>query len=152
MTEGTDAPEWWESVETAERGDLMVADDTRREYMRVERDRWDGPRGVWFDVRDPPWNKKKEVLSDCIDANEDGSGEMHLDEYYREMLGYMIVDSSADIGNNTNMFLRGLNNEAGDKLEGLVPRPSARGITEDEEGKSAGPSAAGVGDTDAGQE
>lgn len=152
MPKDTGEPDWWDDIEKAQRDDLMVADDTVREYVKIQRRDWDEPKGAWFDIRDPPWNKKKEVLSGCIDANEDGSGEMHLDEYYREMLEYMIVDSSADIGNNINVFLRGLNNETGDRLESLVPRPSARGITESEEGKSEPQSEETEASTDAAQE
>lgn len=129
-------PDWWDDVEEAERGDLIVNNDTERHYFQLERESWDGPKGVWFEINDPPWNKKKEVLSGAIDADESGGGELHLDQYYREMLEYMIEDSNVNLGNKINSFLRGLNDESGEKLESLVPRPSARGITEAEEGKS----------------
>lgn len=136
----TEEPDWWDETEKAERDDLMVQDDTRREYIKIERPEWDGPKGAWFDLRDPSWNKSKEVLSDSIDASADGGAEMDLAAYYRNMLEYMIVDSSADVGNNMHVFLRGVNTETGQRLEEFVPEPGADALTEDEEGKSGGPS------------
>lgn len=138
-----DAPDWWDDVERAERADLMVSNETRREYFRIERPEWDGPRGAWVDLKDVPWNKKKEVLSDCIEAHEDGSGELDLAQYYRDILDFMIDDASFGFQNAATL-LRGLNNESGDKLESFAPRPSARGLTEEEEGKSGGRSGDGT--------
>ena len=134
MTGDGDEPDWWDEAETADRADILVSNETERKYVRTE----DG-RGAWFDLRNPSWNKKKEVLSDCIEADASGSGSLELDRYYREMLEFMIADSSVDM-ENTATTIRGLSNHVGNQLEEEVPRPSARGIDEEEEGKSDGPS------------
>ena len=75
------------------------------------------------------------MLSDCIEANPDGSGSLDLARYYRKMLEYMVDDASFDFKNIATL-LRGLNSESGDWLESMVPEPSTGGLTEDEEGKS----------------
>jgi hypothetical protein len=135
QAEEIDKPDWWDDVEEANRDDLTVSNETTREYIKIERDGWDEPKGAWFDINDIPWLQKKSVLSDVIDAREDGSGEMHLDQYYRQMLDNMVEDSSVDI-KKMNTFLAGVNEETGSRLEALVPEPSERAITEAEEGKS----------------
>lgn len=135
MPSDHEAPDWWDDVETADRADMMVNTDTRREYFRIKRPGWEDPKGAWVELQDPPWNKKKSVLSECIEAREDGSGDLDLAKYYRMMLDYMMVDASFDF-KNAETLLRGLNDESGSTLEGFVPAPSARGLTEAEEGKS----------------
>lgn len=128
------APDWWDDVEEATREDLQVSEETSREYIRIKRDGWDEPKGAWFDVRDPTWNKKQEVLSDCVTIGPGGAADLSLEEYYNGMLEYMLEDSNVDFQNPTTL-LRGLNDESGEKLKELVPEPGTSELAEEQEGK-----------------
>jgi hypothetical protein len=122
-----DAPDWWDDVDEGTRQDATVNSEPEREYIRA-----DG-KGYWFDVIEPSWKKRNEIISDNINVTESGM-DLSIDGYYLDILEYMIEDSNV-AAENIRTFLIGVNAQLGDKLEDLAPDPG-ESLTEEEEGNS----------------
>lgn len=127
MSQPNDPPEWWDDVDEGTRQDATVSSEPEREYIRA------GGKGYWFDVIEPSWKKRNEIISDNINVTESGM-DLSIDGYYLDILEYMIDDSNV-AAENIRTFLVGVNAELGDQLENLAPDPG-ESIAEEQEGNS----------------
>lgn len=122
-----DAPDWWDEVDEGTRQDATVNSEPEREYIRA------GDKGYWFDVIEPSWKKRNEIISNNVNVSESGM-DLSIDGYYLDILEYMIEDSSV-AAENIRTFLIGVNAQLGDQLEDLAPDPG-ESIAEEQEGNS----------------
>lgn len=133
----TEKPDNWDELEEGTREDAQVDSEAERHYFEANGKRY------WFDLRQPTWKKKNEIVSDSLKI-EEGGADLRVDDYYLDMLEYMIEDMSVE-GDSVRMFLVGLGPELGTQLQDAAPKPG-QGLTEDEEGKSDEPSEASTED------
>lgn len=126
----TDKPDWWDDLEDGTREDATVnTDETERHYVRANGKRY------WFDIKEVTWNKKNEFASNALKIGEDAT-ELHIDQYYLDILQFMIDDMSVE-GQSVKMFLIGVEPELGSKLQELAPKPG-QALSDQEEGNSDG--------------
>lgn len=123
----TEKPDNWDDLEDGTRADAQVSQDVERHYFVV-----DGKR-YWFDVAEPTWKKRNEIMSSALSISDDGA-DLAIDEYYLDILEHMIEGMSVE-GDNVRMFLVGVGSELGEKLQQLAPDPGET-LGEGEEGKS----------------
>ena len=125
-----DIPEEYDGLELGTRDDVLVSDDTEREYVEFN------DKLYWFDFQEITWERKTDILDDNLEVNE-RTGEMDLDlrGYYRDAMEEVIVDSSIDGG--IAIFLKGMKADFGQKLQELEQVPDPGAAMEDaDEGKS----------------
>lgn len=127
MTQPNDAPDWWDEVDEGTRQDATVNTEPEREYIRA------GGKGYWFDIVEPSWKKRNEIISNNVNVSESGM-DLSIDGYYLDILEFMIEDSNV-AAENIRTFLIGVNAELGDQLEQLAPDPG-ESIPEEQEGNS----------------
>lgn len=125
-----DIPEEYQGLELGGRNDVLVTEDTQREYLEHDE------KLYWFDFSEMTWEQKTDILDDNLDVNQD-TGDMDLDlkGYYRDVMEEVIVNASVD--GSIPIFLKGMKADFGQKLQQLdsVPDPGAV-MDEVEEGKS----------------
>lgn len=125
-----DIPEEYADLELGTRDDVLVSDDTEREWFEHDE------KAYWFEFGELTWEQKTDLLDDNLDVDQQ-SGDMDLDlrGYYRDVMEEVIVDSSID--GKIAIFLKGMKADFGQKLQASehVPDPGAV-MDEVEEGKS----------------
>lgn len=123
----TEKPDNWDDLEEGSRDDAVIGQDTERHYLVANGKKY------WFDMQDPSWKKRNEIMSNALKIDEDGT-DLRIDEYYLDMLEHMIEDMSVNTS-NTRMFLVGLEPELGQQLQEIAPDPQD-GLSDEEEGNS----------------
>jgi len=123
----TEKPDGWDDADDGSRKNVLIDDtQTERHFFMVDGERY------WFDVREPSWNKRNEIIDDSLTIGQDAT-ELDVAKYYRDMLEHMIVDMSVEGGTST--FLAGVKPELGSKLEQIAPSPTGE-LTDEEQGNS----------------
>lgn len=74
-------------------------------------------------VRDVPWSKRNQIISQALSWDSSGTTRFDGDLYIRECLKYMVVE--APWGQTTEIFLTQVDEELGKALEALVPKAFA---------------------------
>ncbi|HAI45035.1 MAG TPA: hypothetical protein DCM40_46625 [Maribacter sp.] len=70
-------------------------------------------------VKQLSWNKRNQIVSNCISLGKDGVQSFNAERYMKEMLKEIIID--APWGATTESFLVSIDERLGGALESLVP-------------------------------
>jgi len=137
-------PDWWDEHDDGAREDAMVSDDIERVYIRAENPDGEVKR-YWFDVKQLTWKGKNQYVSRALKIGEEET-ELHIDQYYKNVLEAMIHDTSIEgVGGESGLtiFLAGMSSDLGDKLQKVAPKPG-KAVSDQEEKNSDEPFAEGV--------
>jgi len=94
---------------------VFVSEESREVEIEHEGEKYQ------LKLRELSWSEMNKVLSKCTSYSADRRGTFDLDQYYREALIAMVVESPW--GPMTHQLLVKFSPEFGAKLEALVPMP-----------------------------